>query len=86
MSVPTVHARSVAPLRSRSRTAAAHPLRRSPARVIAPEMRVSDAPASVVLRSVVRRGPVSRDVVVGDTGISTAVSYTHLTLPTSGLV
>ena len=79
MSVPTVHARSAAPLRSRSRTAAAHPLRRSPARVIAPEMRVSDAPASVVLRSVVRRGPVSRDVVVGDTGISTATVNRHVT-------
>ncbi|KQU04208.1 hypothetical protein ASG56_12485 [Rhodococcus sp. Leaf7] len=57
------------------------------ARVVAPELRVSDTPAAVVFRAVVQRGPVSRDVIVGATGISTATVNRHVSaLISAGLL
>lgn len=80
MSAPTVLAQSSAPRTpgSATRSPYGRPHRPRPARVVAPELRVSDTPAAVVLRAVVQRGPVSRDVIVSATGISTATVNRHV--------
>lgn len=64
MSVPTL----ARPVRSVPRTA----------RVVPADLRCGDGPAAVVLRSAVQHGPVTRDVVAADAGISAATVNRHV--------
>ncbi|MGU3436544.1 ROK family protein [Actinomycetes bacterium M1A6_2h] len=63
------------------------PLRRSRARIVAPDLRLSGTPASAVMRTALLQGPVSRDVIARSSGVSTATVNRQVSaLVASGLL
>ncbi|GGF95652.1 hypothetical protein GCM10007304_06900 [Rhodococcoides trifolii] len=63
------------------------PLRRTRAKIVAPDLRLSGTPASAVLRTALLQGPVSRDVIARSSGISTATVNRQVSaLVASGLL